>query len=170
MVYNGMYLIYRENNNIMLIKFVNHKTSHILIRIYPYALPGIEDEFLDFGFLYFHLSDMMKHQIEQFNNDWRSGELRISNFPIVIDDAILIPTSVVENSDNMNNTDYKHIKYDSISHLNSRPTFGKYDRYYAIQGTILCNLDYFNIVIERVPEGFTMPLIIYRAHSYFNRL
>lgn len=154
----------------MLIKSVNHKSSHILIRIYPYALPGIKNDFLDFGFLYFHLSDMMKYQIEQFHTKWRLGELRVPNFPVIIEDAILIPTSAIENSDNMNNTDYKYIKYDSISHLNSRPTFGKYDRYYEIRGTLLCNTDYFNIAVERVPEGLKMPLIIYRAHSYFNRL
>ncbi len=154
----------------MIIKSTNNKSSHILIRIYPYTLPGIEDEFLNFGFLYFHLSDIMKHQIEQFHAKWKSAELRVSNFPVIIEDAILIPTSAVENADNMDNTDYRFIKYDSISHLNDRPTFDKFDRYYAISGTMLCDTDYFNIVVERVPEGFIMPLIIYRAHSYYSRL
>lgn len=154
----------------MVIKSSKDKTRHILIRLTPYAPFGEECDFLDYEFLYFHFSEEMQQELEEFQKNWKSGKLRIQKYPISIRDATLIKVYDIENADNTNNPDYKYIKFDSLNHLKEEPIFDSSDHIYTIRGIFLCYLDHFVIEVERIPDGDLVPQVIYRARANYTKL
>ena len=145
------------------------KTRHILIRVTPYSPFGEEDEFMEYGFLYFNYTFIIEMKVRKFHRKWRKGKRRISRFPIEINEAILLKESAIENSENMNNPDYKHIRYDALNYLKDEPVFNECDTYYRIPATILCYFDYFQIDVERIPEGHSLD-IIYKTSANYTKL
>jgi len=155
----------------MKIKSSKKKTGHILVALAPFILLNTEDEFMEYGYLYFHLNDIIKRNIKLFHKNWKDGKSRVVKFPIPIYNAVLIRGSLVENADNHNHPDYKHFKFDSLNHLESGPEFEENDRPYGIDANILCYFDFFEIEVERIPDGYQTPLIIYRSCHYpYNKL
>ena len=150
----------------MKIKSSKKKTDHILVALAPFTLPHTEDEFMEFGFLYFNLNDIIKRNIKLFHKNWKKGKSRVVKFPIPIYNAVLIRGSLVENADNHNHPDYKYIKYDSLNHLKSSPEFEENDRPYGIDANILCYFDFFEIEVERIPDGHQFPQIIYPSPRF----
>lgn len=154
----------------MKIKSSKKKTRHILVRVTPYSPFGEEDEFMEFGFLYFEYTFNIEIEIRSFHRKWRKAKRRIPRFPIEIAEAILLKESDIENSDNMDNPDYRHIRYDSLNYLKYKPVFDECDKYYRIPATILCYFDYFQIEVDRIPEGHRLPWIIYKAGANYTKL
>lgn len=146
------------------------KTEYILIRITPYAAFGEEDEFNQFGFLYFHYSSGIEDQIASFHKNWKNRTCRILRYPIDLRETILINSSLIENADNMESDDFKFIKFDSLNHLEREPVFDECDKYYKIRGTLLCYLHHFEIQVERIPDGDLVPSVIFLARAYYSDL
>jgi len=142
----------------------------MLVSITPYSPYGEGDEFMEFGFLYFEYTHEIERNIKSFHKKWRKAKRRIPRFPIEIYDAILLNRSAIENSENMMSPDYKHIKFDSFNHLKHEPIFNEYDKFYRIKATLLCHYDYFEIDVERIPDGDKLPWIIYRARANYIKL
>ncbi len=154
----------------MKIKSSNIKTEHVLVRVTPYAPFGERDDFIDFGFLYFNYSSSIEDEIVSFHKNWRNRSCRVLRFPIELRETILINSSIVENADNTGTEDYTYIKFDSLNHLESEPVFDECDKYYKIRGTLLCYLYYFEIQIERIPDGNIPPSVIYRTGGHYSQL
>jgi len=146
------------------------KTRHILVRVTPYSPYETMDEFMEFGFLYFEYSNRVEDEVKLFHKNWKTRKLRISRFPVDVSNAILLPSYSIENADNMMSPDYKHIKFDSFNHLKHEPIFNEYDKFYRIKATLLCHYDYFEIDVERIPDGDKLPWIIYRARANYIKL
>ncbi len=155
----------------MKIKSSKIKTRHILVSITPYSPYGEGDEFMEFGFLYFKYTHEIERNIKLFHKKWRKAKRRIPRFPVEIDDAILLNRSAIENSDNMDNPDYRHIRYDSLNYLKDEPVFNDCDSFYKIPATMLLYFDYFQIYVERIPDGYgACPSIIYRTGANYTKL
>jgi len=154
----------------MKIKSSKMKTRHILVSVTPYSPFGEGDEFMEFGFLYFEYTEEIERNVRSFHKKWRKAKRRIPRFPIRIDEAILLKSYDIENADNTTNPDYKHIKYDSLNYLKREPFFDECDTYYRIPATILCYFDYFQIEVERIPEGHRLPWIIYKTGANYTKL
>jgi hypothetical protein len=154
----------------MKIRSSKEKTRHILVRITPYAPFGEEDDFIDFAFLYFYFSQTIQDEIKSYHKKWESRELRIMRFPIELFETILISTSLIINADNFDSEDYKYIKFDALNYLEQEPIFEEYDKYYKIMGRLLCSNDYFEIDVERIPDGWIPPSVIYRRRDSYSKL
>lgn len=155
----------------MKIKSSNKKTGHILVNLTAYAPWSDEEEFMDYGYLYFHIDDSLKRKIKKFRKDWADAKLRVEKFPVQITNAVLIRTALVYDDKNDISLDKRYFRYDSLNHLADQPEFEENDRPYGIMATILCYFDFFEIEVERIPDGYRMPLIIYRSSHYpYNKL
>ncbi len=154
----------------MKIKSSKKKTRHILVRVTPFSPFGEEDEFMEFGFLYFEYTLNIEIELRSFHKKWRKAKRRIPRFPIEIDKAILLKSSDIENSENTDNPDYRHIRYDSLNYLKYKPVFDECDKYYKINATMLCFFDNFQIDVERIPDGHRLPWIIYKTGASYTKL
>ena len=159
-------------NKLAIMKIISskEKTRHILARITPYAPFGEEDDFIHFGFIYFYFSQTIQDKIKSYHEKWESRELRIMRFPIDLFETILISTSLIENADNSDSEDYKYIKFDAVNYLEQEPVFEECDKYYKIMGRLLCSHDYFEIDVERIPDGWIPPSVIYRRRASYSKL
>jgi len=154
----------------MKIKSSKIKTRHILVSITPYSPYGEGDEFMEYGFLYFEYTQEIERNIKSFHKKWRKGKRRVSRFPVEIYDAILLNRYAIDNSENIDNPDYKHIRYDSLNYLKYKPILDECDVYYKIPATILCYFDHFQIEVNRIPEGHILPWIIYKTGANYTKL
>lgn len=150
----------------MKIKSSKKKTGHILVALTAYAPWPDEEEFMDYGYLYFHLNDFIKRNVKKFQKNWANAKLRVEKFPVQITNAVLIRTELVYDDKNDINLNKKYFKYDSLNHLADQPEFEENDWPYGIMATILCYFDFFEIEVERIPDGYRMPLIIYRSPRF----
>jgi len=144
------------------------KTRHIISFIVPYIHPKRDDKFLEYGYFYFHFTEWVEKQIRKFKKDWETGKMRVNKYPINIYGILL--KSNIESYDNMENPDFEHFKYDSLNHLESKPIFEENDNYYEINAYLLCDLYHFTIEVERIPDGYGMPLIIFRNRFVYSKL
>ena len=152
----------------MKIVSTNKKTRHIISYVMPYIHPELDDEFLKYGYFYFNFSERIENQVKQFLDDLKKGEMRVDRYPIDIYGTLL--ESNIECVENMENPDYEYFKFDSLNHIKSKPIFEKGDNFYKIRGHLLCDLNYFTIDIERIPEGQLLPLIIYRHKFVYSKI
>ena len=150
----------------MKIKSSKKKTEHIIVALTPYTFSHTEDEFMEFGYLYFNLNDFIKQNIKEFQKRWRKGKSRVPRFPVFVYNAVLLREILVYDPKNDGSPDYKYFKYDSLNHIKSEPEFEENDRPYGIDARILCSFNYFEIEVERIPDGLQFPQIIYRSPRF----
>jgi len=150
----------------MKIQSTKKKTEHIIAALVPFAPPHTDDEFMEYAYLYFKFNDFVKQNVKEFQKQWEKAKSRVEKFPVSVYNAVLIREILIENAENSTNPDYKYFKYDSLNHIETDPEFEENDRPYGIDARILCSFNYFEIEVERIPDGWQMPLIIYRSPSF----
>jgi hypothetical protein len=145
------------------------KTRHIIAYLGGFIQFGIEDKFIEYDFFYFNFCKFTEGEIKKFRKGYSKGKLRVNRFPIPIH-GFLLKHSDIEALEEREDSCLEHFRYDSLNHLNSKPTFEKNDDYYEISGHLLCNLDCFIIEVERIPDTSRVPIIIYRNIFPYSRL
>lgn len=139
---------------------VNHPTAHLLVNLQTYSLVDYKEKFLEYTYIYFELLESTLLHAKQFIEDWKTGKKRGRGIYTLPNSFLLMHEDYVLNDEEPKGHEF--IKYDSFSFL-EKAVEEVHERMYSIQGNLILDRHFCVVQIERIPDGYILPSIIFRS-------
>lgn len=149
-----------------MIRTIPHKSKHFITALNNYTLDPDDNEYLKYQLAYFTIDDLILENIRSYRNNKTNEQLNTDRHYF----ELMYPVTLIE-SDPMiyqaheNAAGMEYIKLDSLSYLDGKPLLENY-KTYQIKGGITCFDLFFTMDIERIPDGYQLPTIIYKSPRY----
>jgi hypothetical protein len=145
-----------------MIKSTPIQTQNIIVAFMNYSVDHQDSERDKFDHGSFFLDDLTIRNINEFRSK-RHLKTEKQYFPLVTPITLIAADYMYDETED--NPDLKYILMDSISFLESKPTFENI-KTLNVLGGITCYPDFFIVVAELVEGGSQYVKIIYRSASF----
>jgi hypothetical protein len=134
-------------------------THNLLVALMNYTLDLKNTMLNQFTFASFYLNPIIiEHIIEYRNSDSPIHSVLLNQIELVEADYI------IDNTHN-NKAGFEHIKLDSISFFEEKPTFNGAKTLKSV-GQLTCYPEFFILDIEWIPPGLEYPTLIYKSARF----